>query len=235
MSDLRVGAVVEGDTDLVLIQAVLKAILPRPFVLSPLQPERTLPKMGTGWGGVFRWCRAFAAGGYSCLMDNPRLAGFDLLIIHLDADVAGRSDADLGREMEQQAGTASRPNLPCLPSEIACPPPANAVNAMRTRLLAWLGVPQPGPRVALCLPSKATDVWLAAVRLDPSDLFHAGLECHPDPATLLATLPISRRVKKKSKREYLLHADQVTREWSRIVSVCSQAQCFDSEVRSAIS
>jgi hypothetical protein len=235
MSDLRVGVVVEGDTDLVLIQAALKAILPRPFVLSQLQPEPTLPRMGTGWGGVFRWCRAFTAGGYSRLVDDPKLAGFDLLIIHLDADVAGYAYADYGREIEEQARAASLPHLPCHPSEIACPPPANAVNAMRSRLLAWLGVAQPGPKVVLCLPSKTTDSWLAAVRLDPSFLFHAGLECQPDLVPMLASLPLARRVKKKAKREYLLHADEVTREWSRIVAACSQARCFDSEVRSALS
>lgn len=52
MSDLRVALIAEGPTDVVVIEAALKALLPRSFVLAQLQPEPTRPKMGTGWGGV---------------------------------------------------------------------------------------------------------------------------------------------------------------------------------------
>ena len=63
MSDLRVALIAEGPTDAVVIGAALKALLPRSFTLTQLQPEPTLPKLGTGWGGVLRWCLEFAQRG----------------------------------------------------------------------------------------------------------------------------------------------------------------------------
>jgi hypothetical protein len=57
MSDLRIGLVAEGKTDQVVIEAALKAILERPFILTLLQPETSDPfgdagPLGGGWGGV---------------------------------------------------------------------------------------------------------------------------------------------------------------------------------------
>lgn len=55
MSNLHIALVAEGETDLVIIEAALKAIIERPFILTKLQPEATNPKMGTGWSGVLKW------------------------------------------------------------------------------------------------------------------------------------------------------------------------------------
>ena len=71
MSDLRVALVAEGPTDAIVIEAALKALLPRPFVLTQLQPEPTRPKLGAGWGGVLRWCHEFALRGHSSIEDYP--------------------------------------------------------------------------------------------------------------------------------------------------------------------
>ena len=95
MSDLRVALVAEGPTDAIVIEAALKALLPRPFVLTQLQPEPTRPKLGTGWGGVLRWCLAFATRGHARFEDDPTLPGFDLFVVHVDADVAEKSYADV--------------------------------------------------------------------------------------------------------------------------------------------
>jgi len=47
MSDLlRIALVAEGPTDYEIIHAALRAILPRPFVMTLLQPEATRPEMG---------------------------------------------------------------------------------------------------------------------------------------------------------------------------------------------
>lgn len=91
MSELRVALVAEGPTDAIVIEAALKALLPKPFVLALLQPERTLPKVGAGWGGVLRWCDDFAAREHACIEDDPTLPGFDLCILHVDADVTEAS------------------------------------------------------------------------------------------------------------------------------------------------
>src|SRR6478672_6431271 len=44
MSDLRVALVAEGPLDRVIIEAALKAVIPRPFILTLLQPEPTDPR-----------------------------------------------------------------------------------------------------------------------------------------------------------------------------------------------
>jgi hypothetical protein len=101
MSDLRVAWVAEGPTDAVIVEAALKALLPRPFVLTQLQPEETRPKLGTGWGGVLRWCLDFAGGSYQDV--SPELACLAI-----------------------QRGWLALPNaLPCPP----CTPSADAMRA----------------------------------------------------------------------------------------------------------
>ena len=92
---LRVALVAEGPTDGVVIKAALNAMLGEgTFVLTQLFPETSVAfgPLGTGWAGVYRWCQASAArgggrlSGYKLLFD---IGMHDLLILHLDADVAG--------------------------------------------------------------------------------------------------------------------------------------------------
>ncbi|MEI8208133.1 MAG: hypothetical protein WCG16_02930 [Methylococcales bacterium] len=53
MSELRIALIAEGATDLIIIEAALKAIIKPPFILNLLQPEATRPDIGGGWCGVF--------------------------------------------------------------------------------------------------------------------------------------------------------------------------------------
>jgi hypothetical protein len=94
-----VALAAEGDTDAIVTHAALKALLPRPFILATIQPEPTRPRLGTGWGGVLRWCLEFAARGYARLEDDLTLPGFDLFVIHADADIAKYAYADVGPEI----------------------------------------------------------------------------------------------------------------------------------------
>ena len=92
---LRIALVAEGPTDQPLIEAALGAILPgQPFVLTQLQPEATLPRMGAGWGGVLKWCHAAGARHTGPIDSDPTLELYDLLIIHLDLDVCDKQYAD---------------------------------------------------------------------------------------------------------------------------------------------
>jgi len=126
MSDLRVALVAEGPTDAVVIEAALKALLPEPFVLTQLQPEATRPKLGTGWGGVLRWCREFAARGHASLEEDPTLPGFDLFVLHLDADVAEMRYDDVCSEI---AAAAKEHGWPALPCRVPCPPAERGADA----------------------------------------------------------------------------------------------------------
>jgi hypothetical protein len=89
--------------------------------------------MGTGWCGVFKWCRAFAARSHASLETDPTLPGFDLFVIHLDGDVADKSYTDGG-----EAVSTAAQGLPSLPCAQPCPPPAGAADELRKRVLARL-------------------------------------------------------------------------------------------------
>ncbi|HRD72544.1 MAG TPA: hypothetical protein PK027_09425 [Aquimonas sp.] len=225
MSDPRIALICEGCTDLIIIEAALKAVLQRPFVLTQLQPEPTRQEMGGGWGGVFKWCQEFRRRGADSIEMDPTLSQFDLVIIHLDADVAGKQYADCGPAVAQAA--AALQGLPC---EQACPPPLNTVAALEVVLLSWLGIAAVGPMSLLCIPSKASDAWLAAAKLPAGHALLNGLECHPNLEVALSQLPIGQRIR-KAVREYRSHAETITQNWQTVRDHCTQACAFEQRMQ----
>lgn len=226
MSDLRVALVAEGPTDSIVIEAALKALLPRPFILTLLQPEPTRPKLGTGWGGVLRWCSDFATRGHACFEDDPILLGFDLFIIHVDADVAEKSYADVSSEFVDVAGQRGWPTLPNI---LLCPPSTGSADAMRACLIAWAGLQAVGPKTVLCVPSKAIEAWLTAATFDNGHPLLNGLECNLNVEAQLAALPKADRIK-KSGRDYRAHEKTFTSAWAVVRQRCMQAERFSTEV-----
>jgi hypothetical protein len=226
MSDYRVAVVAEGPTDLVMIEAALEAILlPRTFVITLLQPEPTRPILGTGWGGVLKWCMSFRSQGAATLDADPTLSQFDLVIIHVDADVADKSYADYGPEVAQLA--ANEPGLPCAQP---CPPPDDTVAALQEVVKGWLGVADPGQKAVLCMPSKSSESWLVAALLPERGDLVAGLECRTDLAERLLQLPKAMRIR-KTERQYRDKADAITRHWPSVTDLCTQARLFEQDVR----
>ncbi len=226
MSDLRIALVAEGPTDEIIIESALKAILPSPFKISLLQPERTRSVLGTGWGGVLKWCREFQARGAESLEDDPTMEFFDLIIIHIDADVAGKSYADYGQEIAQAAQQGGWGLLPC---SLPCPPPDATVDNMKTVLLSWLGIDKIGNKTVLCIPSKSSEAWLAAAVFPDNRDLSRELECAPNIGDRLAQLPKKLRFK-KTIRNYQAHTSTVKAEWSRVRRLCSQAEIFSHSV-----
>jgi hypothetical protein len=226
MSDLRVALIAEGPTDAIVIEAALKALLPRPFVMTQLQPEPTRPQLGTGWGGVLRWCLEFASRGHAPLEEDPTLPGFDLFVIHTDADVAESTYGDVSLEMVTLASERHWPPLPCA---IPCPPPDGSVNEIRSRVLAWASLPAPGPKTVLCVPSKAIDAWLASAVLSAGHKLLDGIECNLNLEARLGALPNAERVR-KTRRGYLVLQNQITTAWPIVRQQCSQAERFSSEI-----
>jgi len=227
MSELRVALVAEGPTDAIVIEAALKALLPRPFVLTLLQPEETRPRLGAGWGGVLRWCADFAARNSARIEDDPTLPGFDLFIVHVDADVAEASYADVSTEFGEIA--AQRGWAP-LPNVIPCPPASGSSDAMRACLLTWAGIQAPGPRTIFCVPSKAIETWLMAAVFGDGHALLSGLECNLRVERQLAALPKDQRIKKRVA-DYRKKAGTITERWEKVVRQrCSQAERFSAEI-----
>lgn len=231
MSELRVALVAEGPTDYEVIHAVLRAILPQPFIVTLLQPEMTRPKMGSGWGGVLKWCHAARQRHAGTVDTDPTLAGFDVLIIHLDVDVAGTQYADCGAEVEAMAQEWHWAALPC---NQPCPPVSASCGRLEAVLNSWLGQALPSRRrVLYCLPAQCSGTWLAAAVLPPGHTLLRDAECNTGLESGLERLPKEERIKKKVL-EYRRRAPQITTQWAKVKQVCTQAESFEQGLLATI-
>jgi hypothetical protein len=230
MSELRVALIAEGPTDTVVIEAALKALLSKPFILTQLQPEPTRLYQETGWGGVLRWCLDFGRRGHTSFESDPTLPGFDLFVLHVDADVAGKRYADISTDV---ASLAVQRGWPPLPDLRPCPPASDSADAMRTCLVSWTGLQVPGPNTVLCVPAKAVDAWLAAAVLDADHPLLNGIECNLNLEAQLKSLPKTQRIK-KSRLEYLLLQSSVTKAWPVVRLRCSEAERFSADIKAVV-
>jgi hypothetical protein len=230
MSELRIALVAEGPTDYEVIQAALKAVLPEPFVMIQLQPEATGGMMGTGWCGVLKWCQAAQQRHSGSLNTDPTLVGFDLLIIHLDVDVASRQYADCGTLVADIAQENNWRDLPCAQQ---CPPISNTVDLLVKTIESWLGSSTAGDRTLFCLPAQSSGTWLAAAVLPSAHPLLVDSECNLSLESRLGQLPLKERIK-KTTREYRLHAPRITAQWAQVKQVCTQAEHFEQLVLAAV-
>ena len=230
---LRVAAVVEGPTDAIALEAILGAMLPdgAEFEFQTLQPDESIAfgaasfgKTGAGWGGVFRWCRQSADEGGGSVSGSSALSLHDLLVVHVDADVAGGT-----------YGNANIQDPPCedLPCKEPCPPPEDTTNALQSVVLNWLGERERPPRIVLCTPSKSIEAWvLAAIWPENSLVQRADWECHPNPKAQLSALPKRRRIGKR-KEDYRAIAPQLTTTWPTVSARLTEARRFEAAFVSA--
>jgi hypothetical protein len=234
MSDpVRIAAAVEGPTDAIVLRAILSSVLTdREFEFQTLQPEGSaafgsepLGETGAGWVGVYRWSRQSAREGGGSVSGSSVLDFHDVLIVHVDADVAGKTYSSGGIR------DAGRQDLPC---EMPCPPPAATTNAMQAVILGWLGEPVRPLRVVLCTPSKSTEAWvLAAICLANRMVARDDWECRPDPEGQLGTWPKGVRFSKRPE-DYRSKGREIAAAWPNVSARLSEAGRFDREVRAAV-
>ncbi|MEA5418033.1 hypothetical protein VB712_02280 [Spirulina sp. CCNP1310] len=226
---LKIALVAEGPTDLVVIEAAMKAVLPHPFILTLLQPEATQPQMGNGWGGVLKWCHGAQQRHHGSLDTDPTMMGFDLLIIHIDVDVSTLKYENCGAAVTELAQQNNWGTLPC---SQPCPPVADTVDALMGVMQSWLGAATPGDQTIFCLPAQSSGTWLAAAILSPKHSLLTGGECDVNLEDGLKRLPKEQRIKKK--RDYQLHAPRITEQWDQVKALCSQAAQFEQTVLTAL-
>jgi hypothetical protein len=227
MSNVRIALVAEGPLDLIVIQSILRAIVPCPFILTLLQPEATRPKMGNGWAGVLKWCHAAHLRHLGSLDTDPTLVGFDLLIIHVDADVADMRYVDCGQEI---VNLAAQFGWHTLPSSLPCPPSGDSCNQVRLAISSWLGNATPGQKTVFCIPSKSIGTWLAAAALPANHALLTNAECNLGLERSLSQLPLAQRIR-KGQRDYRLHEATILNNWGRVTIACSQALAFQQSVQ----
>ncbi len=224
---LRVALAVEGGTDEVVLKAIIEAMVgDRPIQFTLLQPEFSLAfagqlggQTGTGWGGIYRWCEQARLEGGGRASGSALFRFHDLLIVHLDADVAGKRYSDHG--IVDPAG-----DLPC---EQPCPPASNTTDALRQVLRRWLGEPSTPPRCVICMPSKNTETWIMAAFF-PNDavMSRRGWECYGNPAGRLSSQPLKVRIK-KSIGDYQNQTADLKSRWPQLCERLGEAERFRIE------
>jgi len=218
---LRIAVVSEGPTDKIVIEAVLATLLPQgDFIVTLQQPEFCVAfgdfrgEYGTGWKGVLRWCDACKVD-FVDLTSHPLFRNFDVLIIHLDADIADETDIKLA---------------------LQCPPASATTDRLRDLLCKRTGMSQMPGNIVLCVPSKATEAWVLAA-LYPDEKYSTHIECVPRPADRLAGKPATERLVssgKKLPQKYEHRKDDITEQWPRVRLTCAEAQRFDHDLRRAV-
>ncbi|MCY3536490.1 MAG: hypothetical protein F4X84_01690 [Synechococcus sp. SB0662_bin_45] len=196
------------------------------FEFQTLQPEGSAAfeanfgAHGPGWGGVYRWSRQAAEEGGGSLSGSSALSQWDLLIIHLDADVADKTYSS--------ARIQSPPHhdLPCVKS---CPPPHETTDALRTVLLRWLGEQTCPPRIIPCTSSKTMDAWMLTAIFPGNATFQQrNWECHTDPERQINALPKKKRFSKK-RPDYLERSEKISQAWPSVSATLTEATRFQEE------
>lgn len=225
---LRVAVVCEGPTDLIVLKAALDAMLPATEkIYSYLQPQMTPDLMpvetdkGYGWSGVYRWCKQAVAEGGGKISGALLFDNIDVLIVHMDADVAEKT-------YESGKIDDSTGDLPCAKP---CPPPASTTNALRTVLLRWMNEPAVPPRTVFCTPSMNMEAWVIVALFPRTALLKKEgdkWECRAKPESQLGTQPKKQRINKTSE-DYASRYDDFVAAWPRVCETQTEAKRFAAE------
>ena len=217
----RVAVVAEGPTDKIVIEAVVFRIFgDRPFILRHLQPEESqaFTPLGTGWGGVYRWCRQASERAGGPMRYDMLFQTYDLLILHLDAEVAAENYGNAGI-------TDPTNDLPCA---CPCPPPEDTTNALRNVMLRWIGEAEVLPKTVFCTPAMMTETWvLCALYPDVAAAIPGIIECYANPHNRLQAQPKAGRLRKTASA-YRGRSVEITNSWHRVRAVCSEAERFST-------
>lgn len=233
---LRIALVAEGVTDREVLNAAIESILNgRSFILTLLQPEGSVAfsgggnagSFGGGWKGVYRWCIQATLRSGGKLSDDPLFFGYDLLLLHLDADVAGEDPAN--------SPIAPIPELAgVLPCEQPCPPPSATTDVLRKTILSWVGEAAPPPKTVLCTPSKSTEAWvMAAIFPKDKEVVKSSWECYPKPENRLGQQPKKNRFG-KNQPDYEARKSELRDAWPSVVVRLTEARRFQDDFVAAI-
>jgi hypothetical protein len=233
MSDLLIGMVVEGPTDALVLEAGLSAFLQASFTSVTMQPQTPPGKSGAGWSGVFWWCRQLVSQGYATLSESPTVQQLDLIIIQVDADVAG---------MTYESANIDDPPYDDLPCEYPCPPASKTVRALYNVVVSWMRPTQLGAKAVICIPSKCIEAWVAAALYGSNDPdLVENLECSFAVETYLQAKPARERLirrqgdrLRKVTRKFRGAQQTISTRWKDVKNSCPQAAQFQHAVEAAL-
>ena len=237
---MNIGTVVEGPTDRLLLESVLEALLPgsvEEHRFFALQPGSTLGKSGSGWKGVRRWCRQVSqrlGSGLDFILSGSAGPPLDLLVIHIDADVA--TEPDLQENVLSPIIGVAQP----------CPPASATAGQLGRVILSWLDLDELPSKVILAIPSQDAETWtFAALFPDDAICQQADYECygHGDrnyPAHLLTLRRYGSHFRrrggtvKKTIHVYRALAPRIASNWADVCRICSLAERFAQDLQQQI-
>lgn len=224
-----IGIVAEGPTDIIVLEALLDSLIPgnhRFIELQPLNP----PERINGWKGVRDWCYNRDIEEF---MSEANGDPIDLLVIQIDADIAEENDLQDGIETPVQ--NVSRP----------CPPISVTARQLEQVVLGWMKRDRLPDNVILAIPSQDMENWTFAALFPEDDLCgKLDYECirkgNNRPVYKLTTKAYGKHLKsrgseiKKNKRAYQKLAPKIVENWKQVRDICSQAEKFNTDIRSFI-
>ena len=224
---LRIGLVVEGATDGIVLRAAISSLLPeRELEFTIIQPDFPVALGGTGegWSGVYRWCRQAASEGGGSISGSIALLNHDALVIQIDADVA---------EETYQRGHIHDETATDLPCVKRCPPADATTNALRHVVLRWMNEPMLPSKCVFCTPSKNMEAWVMQA-LYPENIHVKSprWECHASPEGQLGQQPKASRIT-KTRRDYESRRPQLIAAWPKVRRL-SEAERFSQEFLTAV-
>jgi hypothetical protein len=231
---MNIGTVTEGPTDQLVIQAIIDKVCPGEHRYFFLQPPITLGETGAGWKGVKTFCQFIinrTASNLERFISSDSGAPLDLLVFHLDADVAAEVDLQ-----------ADIPN-PVANVRQACPPASDTADKLRAVLCRWLQQEILLPQTLVMIPAQDTETWVFAA-LFPQDALcqRPDYECltngrdHPGYRLTLKKYGKLLARKKgrpdKSVRTYEdMLAPAVAKDWETVCQLCPQARAFNDDLK----
>lgn len=232
-SPLRIGFVVEGPTDRVVLESVVQILLGKrdfePVQLCPELSENLGAKGGGGWTSVYFWCKQAVEQAGGKIESNPLFDTFDVLIVLVDADVAGFEYGD------DQRITNPPADLPC---HRPCPPARSTTDALRCVILGWMGESDVPAKTVICIPSKTLETWVLVALFPENRVSRSkNVECHPDPEAQLQSQPLKQRLIRSGTKDielYRRRATDVSGAWPRVRKSCGEAERFSVELVAAI-
>jgi len=230
MKNLTIGIVAEGPSDFMLLEQLINSLLEGEYDYIRLHPETKFGVRERGWQGVRAWCQMVATEFESlAIFLNGATPTLDLLVIHIDADVAS--------------------TINC---EHPCPPAQDSCDAIAQCLINWLGNPSTQEPLVLCIPAQNTEAWvLAADNPKTKSPYHNPpekyLECVPSPDMIISSQgyqphPLlkrkrkkenGRKVKKANKnaKDYAKLIPNVLENWEYVKRLCPQAAKFEQDLK----
>ncbi len=213
---IRIGIVCEGVTDIPIFEAILQTFSDR-IIVQGLHPETDAlmgkSRRSNGWTNVKKWC-VERGSWIEQFMSSGIGTKLDILIIHLDADMAG----EVGIKKD-------------------CPPPNATTDALRQEIRRWFGRTSRIPQsVVFATPSKSTETWIAAAIEEQSNI---NLECSTEPwRSLIDNGPLRADAQGKPVKDpntYRVLADKVGPLFlEKVCAKCSEANRFRGDVTNAL-